>query len=338
MNNLDLNIEKLLPLYIEGKTNQEQSALVETWLSEHDSHREIYETEKALYRDMDSLCTMADMDVEKALGELHGKMRKAKILKLMRRLERIAAIMVIPLLMVVIGQMLMKHHADSPKMLTIRTYPGMTTTATLPDGTQVTLNSNSELSYPSEFSGDERRLALQGEAFFSVTKDSKHPFIVSTSKTTAVKVYGTKFNVEAYPNEENMTATLQEGSIAMIYKDKFQHECERKIEPGEKIIYSNSKKAVEVEKAEVDRAMAWISGKLIFRNTGIREVLATLSKRYDVDFEVKNRKVYSNAFTGTLERQRLERVLEILELSSDIKFKYKKNTDFNKSRQTIEVY
>ena len=325
MNNLDLNIEKLLPLYIEGKTNQEQSVLVETWLSEHEGHREIYETEKALYRDMDSLCTMADMDVEKALGELHGKMRKAKILKLMRRLERIAAIMVIPLLMVVIGQMLMNHHADSPKMLTIRTYPGMTTTATLPDGTQVTLNSNSELTYPSDFSGDERRLALQGEAFFSVTKDSRHPFIVSTSKTTAVKV-------------ENMTATLQEGSIAMIYKDKFQHECERKIEPGEKIIYSNSKKAVEVEKAEVDRAMAWISGKLIFRNTGIREVLATLSKRYDVDFEVKNRKVYSNAFTGTLERQRLERVLEILELSSDIKFKYKKNTDFNKNRQTIEVY
>lgn len=338
MNKQETNIENLLPLYIDGKTNQAESALVETWLAEDESHREIYEAEMALFRDTESLFVMKDIDVDQALEATHAKMRKAKIRKLLHYMERVAAIMVVPLLIVVIAQFLMNNHAKTPSLLTIRTNPGMTTVATLPDGTEVTLNSNSVLTYPAEFVGRERRISLQGEAYFSVTKDAEHPFIVSTSNTAAIKVYGTKFNVEAYPDEPTITATLQEGSIAMLYKNKMQKNCEQKIVPGEKIVYSDFSKSVNVEKTDVEVAMSWTSGKLIFRNTSIEEVLNTLSKRYDVDFKVKNKKVYSNAFTGTLEKQRLDRILEILELSSGIRFEYKKNPDISKGRQLIEVY
>ena len=331
MNKQETNIENLLPLYIDGKTSQAESALVETWLAEDESHREIYEAEMALFRDTESLFVMKDIDVEQALEATHAKMRKAKIRTLLHYMERVAAIMVVPLLIVIIAQFLMNNHAKTPSLLTIRTNP-------LPDGTEVTLNSNSTLTYPAEFVGRERRLSLQGEAYFSVTKDAEHPFIVSTSNTAAIKVYGTKFNVEAYPDEPTITATLQEGSIAMLYKNKMQKDCEQKIVPGEKIIYSDFSKTVNVEKAEVDVAMSWTSGKLIFRNTPIEQVLNTLSRRYDVEFKVKNRKVYSNAFTGTLEKQRLDRILEILELSSGIRFEYKKNPDISQGCQLIEVY
>lgn len=338
MNKQETNIENLLPLYIDGKTNQAESAMVESWLAEDESHREIYETEMALFRDTDSLYVMKDIDVEQALEATHGKMRKAKIKKLLHYMERVAAIMVVPLLIVVIAQFLVNNHAKAPSLLTIRTNPGMTTVATLPDGTEVILNSNSVLTYPAEFVGRERRLSLQGEAYFSVTKDAEHPFIVSTSNAAAIKVYGTKFNVEAYPDEPTITATLQEGSIAMLYKNKMQKDCEQKIVPGEKVIYSDFSKSVNVENTDVEVAMSWTSGKFIFRNTSIEEVLNTLSKRYDVDFKVQNKKVYSNAFTGTLEKQRLDRILEILELSSDIRFKYIKNPDISQGRQLIEVY
>lgn len=338
MNKQENNIENLLPLYIDGKTNQAESAMVESWLAEDESHREIYETEMALFRDTDSLYVIKDIDVEQALEATHNKMHKAKIRKLLHYMERVAAIMVVPLLIVVIAQFMMNNHAKTPSLLTIRTNPGMTTVATLPDGTEVTLNSNSVLTYPAEFVGKERRLSLQGEAYFSVTKDAEHPFIVSIPNAAAIKVYGTKFNVEAYPDAPTITATLQEGSIAMLYKNKMQKDCEQKIVPGEKVVYSDFSKSVNVEKTDVEVAMSWTSGKLIFRNTSIEEVLNTLSKRYDVDFKVKNKKVYSNAFTGTLERQRLDRILEILALSSDIRFKYIKNPDISQGRQLIEVY
>ena len=174
MNKQETNIENLLPLYIDGKTNQAESALVETWLAEDESHREIYEAEMALFRDTESLFVMKDIDVDQALEATHAKMRKAKIRKLLHYMERVAAIMVVPLLIVVIAQFLMNNHAKTPSLLTIRTNPGMTTVATLPDGTEVTLNSNSVLTYPAEFVGKERRLSLQGEAYFSVTKDAEH--------------------------------------------------------------------------------------------------------------------------------------------------------------------
>ena len=258
MNKQETNIENLLPRYIDGKTNQAESAMVESWLAEDESHREIYETEMALFRDTESLFVLKDIDVEQALEATHGKMRKAKIRKLLHYLERVAAIMVVPLLIVIIAQFLMNNHAKTPSLLTIRTNPGMTAVATLPDGTEVTLNSNSVLTYPAEFVGKERRLSLQGEAYFSVTKDAEHPFIVSTPNAAAIKVYGTKFNVEAYPDAPTITATLQEGSIAMLYKNKMQKDCEQKIVPGEKVIYSDFSKSVNVEKADVEVAMSWI--------------------------------------------------------------------------------
>ena len=107
MNKQENNMENLLPLYIDVKNNQAESALVESWLAEDESHREIYETEMALFRDTESLFVLKDIDVEQALEATHGKMRKAKIRKLLHYLERVAAIMVVPLLIVIIAQFLM---------------------------------------------------------------------------------------------------------------------------------------------------------------------------------------------------------------------------------------
>lgn len=333
-----IHIETLLPLYIEGKVSDEQRRQVEAWIAESCEHQAIFDSELALYRDTDSLFTMEDVDVERGLKAVNSQLFRNRCIFIWHVIERVAAILLIPMLLTILWQMNELKGAKNVNMLSIHTTSGMTTTTTLPDGSVVTLNSNSELTYPSKFTGKERNLTLIGEAYFSVTKDAKHPFIVSTSDGASIKVYGTRFNVEAYPREKNTVATLQEGSIAMMYKDRQKHDCERKIVPGEKITYSSQKQNVSVEKADVDVAISWVDDKLIFKSTPIREVLKTLSKRYAVDFEVKNQRVYRNAFTGILEKQRLDRVLEILGLSSGIQFRYKKNADVRNSNQTIEVY
>lgn len=338
MNKRDMSIEELLPLYIEGSVTPELSLLVEQWLAESEEHQKVYEQELALYRDMDVLLTMDSVDQDEAKSKVHQQIRKDKIRVWMGRIERIAAILFIPLLILVVWQLSLLTQTEPEQLMSIRTNPGMTTTTTLPDGTVVTLNANSELTYPAKFTGDSRQLTLVGEAYFSVTKDAKHPFVVSTTNASAIKVYGTKFNLEAYPDQKTVSAILEEGVISMIYKDKQNHECERKILPGEKITYSSLSGDVEVEQTDVEVEKSWISGSLIFKNTSIRNVLHTLSKRYDVNFDVKNPRIYDFSFTGTLEKQRLDRVLEILNLSSGIKFRYKKNMDIQQSKQTIEVY
>lgn len=339
MQEKDISIENLLLLYLEGSVTPEQADRVEKWLEEDAAHREILEQEMALYRDTDALFTMDSVDVEQGLAVVHRQMRRDRLKIWIQRVERIAAVLFLPLFLFALWQMHHNGHSEAVQMLTIRTAPGMTATTTLPDGTRVVLNSNSVLSYPAQFNGDERRLALTGEAYFSVKKDAEHPFIVTTtSEDAAVKVYGTKFNVETYPEQNTFTATLEEGSIALLYKDDRQCERERKIVPGEKIVYDQTRRAVQVAPADVDVMTAWTTDKLIFRNTSIKDVLNTLSKRYEVQFAVKNKQVYRNSFTGTLEKQRLERVLEILELSSNIQFRYKKDADVNQVKQTIEVY
>ena len=338
MDKQNIHIEALLPLYIEGKASDEQARLVEAWIAESGEHQEILNSELALYRDTDTLFTMEDVDVEHGLKAVNNQLFKNRCIVVWHMIERVAAILLIPLLLTILWQMNLLKGAREVNMLSIHTNSGMTTTTTLPDGSVVTLNLNSELTYPSKFTGKERNLTLIGEAYFSVTKDAKHPFIVSTSDGASIKVYGTKFNVEAYPKEKNTIATLQEGSIAMMYRDRQERDCERKIVPGERITYSSQKQNVSVEKTDVDVAISWVDDKLIFRSTPIRDVLKTLSKRYDVNFEVKNQRVYRNAFTGILEKQRLDRVLEILGLSSGIQFRYKKNADVRESNQTIEVY
>lgn len=337
MDKQKIHIEELLPLYIERKANREQIAQVEAWIAESHANQEIFDAEMALFRYTDALFTMGEIDADQGLKEVHQKMFRSRWIAVIRAIERVAAILFIPLLITILWQV-NRMNSQEVNMLSIRTNPGMTTTTILPDGSVVTLNSNSELTYPAHFKGKERNLTLVGEAYFSVAKDVKHPFIVSTANGANIKVYGTKFNVEAYLEEKATKATLVEGSIAMTFKNEKLQDCERKIVPGEKIIYSYQNRDVNVEKVDVDVAISWVEDKLIFKNTPIREVFRTLSKRYGVNFNVKNQRVYQNAFTGTLEKQRLDRVLEILELSSGIKFKYKDNIDIHECNRVIEVY
>ena len=85
---------------------------------------------------------------------------------------------------------------------------------TLPDQTKVTLNRYSSLTYPDRFKEDRREVQLQGEAYFEVEKDARHPFVVKADPVE-VEVLGTHFNVEAYPGDAEVKTTLLEGSVAV---------------------------------------------------------------------------------------------------------------------------
>lgn len=330
-------IEKLLPLYFEGRLNEEERLKVEHWIEETPEHQTIAQDMLGIFQSMDALFVVQHTDEENALKSVNKKFKHARILQMMQKLERIAAILVLPILMFCVWQYIEYNHVEV-RELAFTASPGMTAKAQLPDGTTVVLNSNSTLTYPSSFCGDLREVKLSGEAYFAVAKDKKHPFVVKTPYRADIKVYGTKFNVEAYPKDHLLTATLEEGSISLNYLDAQGKMAEKLILPGQSICYRNYKQPVLKSDVYVDAAKSWTEGKMIFRNTPVRDVLRQIEKSYNVKFVVRNPKVYANRFTGTIEEQHLDRVMYILSQTSNMRFKERVADQLGKGMQIIDIY
>lgn len=185
---------------------------------------------------------------------------------------------------------------------------GQRAMVSLPDGTEVILNANSTLSYPSAF-GAERRVELVGEAVFDVSRDEAHPFIVSTGKMD-VKVLGTRFDVSVYPGE-NLMVSLMEGAVS-VYSP--ENEAEAYIlSPGETLVETGS--GYEMT-AMNDEFTAWVDGFFLFRNRTLADIISQLEKYYSVDISVENPSVLDYRFTGRFLQN--EGVMEILRVFQKI--------------------
>lgn len=332
------DIQKILPLYFEGRLDERQSKIVEEWIESSDENKAIADDMASIYYHADALYAISNSQEEKALKDVNKRINRGRLHAGMSRLERVAAILFIPLLMFSAWQIYDGLKSKEYPTITISTNPGMTSAITLPDGTSVKLNSETRLSYPSAFSGKKREVELDGEAYFDVAKDGRHPFVVNTSNDLSITAYGTQFNVESYSNADITTSTLLKGRISMTYTDNNNRKKETFIRPGESIRYSEDTKGIKIWKGDADILTAWKDGKLIFRNMPVADVFKSLSKRFGVIFTVKNDAVYSNYFTGTLENQRLERILEYLSYASNINFEFVENGDLNQKKQQILVY
>ena len=132
-----------------------------------------------------------------------------------------------------------------------------TRTILLPDGTSVTLNHYSSLSYPKQFKSDNREVELSGEAYFEVSKNKKHPFIVQT-ETIDVQVLGTHFNVDAYPDNPDVKTTLLTGSVAVSNKNNSVHMV---LKPNEVAIYNKVELFVSVKRLSMNVICAYVGQK-----------------------------------------------------------------------------
>lgn len=330
------DIESLLPLYCEGLVTEEERIKVDSWLRESEENRRIARQIEMLYMATDTLNVMKQVDTEKALTKVRRRMKKRKEVVWWTWVQRVAAALFLPLL----GAYLIERYAqtDTIQMLEARTSPGMTAKVILPDSSVVHLNSDSRLCYPSSFRGEEeRKVELQGEAFFDVQKNPEQQFIVSTSREAQVRVFGTRFNVEAYSEDPNITVTLVDGRVGFDYPLKKEVK-ELRLTPGEKVVYNSRSGQVELFKTSCRTETAWVDGKIILENTPIKEVLRILEKRYNVQFIVHPSIKLTGAFTGTFTNQHLDRILEYFKLSVGLRWKYIEPKDPFDIKTRIEIY
>ena len=152
-----------------------------------------------------------------------------------------------------------------------------TRTVSLPDGSTVTLNHYSSLSYPEKFKSDKREVKLNGEAYFEVNKNKKHPFIVQT-ETIDVQVLGTHFNVDAYQNNPDVKTTLLTGSVAVSNKSKSVRVI---LKPNEIAIYNKVEEKLTCKVLEnVEDEISWRQGEFIFDDLPLQEIARELSNSF----------------------------------------------------------
>jgi transmembrane sensor len=190
----------------------------------------------------------------------------------------------------------------------------------LEDGTKVTLNKNSSLTFASDFGDLRRDVKLTGEAFFKVAKDRFRPFEVE-ALGTKTEVLGTSFNVRANAETNEVSTTLVEGSVKFMAEN-----CTVKLKSGEEIVYSNKSNQYAVAKTDVQYNTAWISGRFNYSNMSFASLIEKLEKIYRIDIQINDKDIAERIVSASfLTEEPVESILDALK--AELKYSYK--TDSN---------
>ena len=186
----------------------------------------------------------------------------------------------------------------------------------LSDGSRVRLNSCSSLRYPVVFTGENRTVELEGEAYFEVEK-SVHPFFVKTSNVN-VRVTGTTFNVSDYADDSRVTTTLVEGQVVVNKRDQEEIYV---LEPGLTFKYKKDNGKIKIKAEDPELYVSWMRGKFKFENMRLEDIVCKLNRWYDCNVEYADDTLRDLRFSGAAEKDRpASYLLEMIETVTDVKF------------------
>jgi len=233
-----------------------------------------------------------------------------------------------------------RQYASNPIYQEIKAAYGTQTKVELSDGTTVFLNSGSKLRFPQTFNNqDERKVTLDGEGYFSVTKNKYQPFIVEVNNLD-IKVLGTTFNVDAYPDNENVKVALIEGSVLLQGRSN-DGEMDLNLLPNEVATLNRTDNTLTAkEVTSMFKYTDWINGKIVFDNDPIETVVNKLGKWYNVDIIIADKILRNYSFTATFMDESLEQILDVLSLTSPMSYKIEssvKQADGEMSRRKITL-
>lgn len=190
----------------------------------------------------------------------------------------------------------------------------------LPDGTKVILNANSKLIYPIQFDKTKREVTLEGEAFFEVSK-SDVPFIVK-SKGVSVRVYGTKFNINNY-YENQIETVLFSGSVGISMEER-EDLPEQMLKPNQLSKVNVTKGTAELREVDADGYISWIGGRIKSYDSTLGDLICKLSCWYGVEFEFVDSEKCQIPITASFNReQSIVNVIRAIEYAAKVKIEMK---------------
>ncbi len=252
--------------------------------------------------------------LQRRMSQTEAPQTKLVRLNPLSKLLRIAAV----LLVLVVAGLMVKNCFMAPESNTETIIAEATSIKTIPlvDGTVVTLNQKGSLTFPEKFLGDERRVRLEGEGFFEVAHDESKPFVLETG-SVEVKVLGTSFNVRSFPNEPSVQVYVKTGKVEVKLLNSGKTYT---LAPGDMLTFPKNKKEAKVAPAPQGNLIGWKEGKLRFKETPLKEILAEVQQQFGVTFDLDNAAKLDCPFTITIEQKNLRDAFQALEASCPLKF------------------
>ncbi len=208
---------------------------------------------------------------------------------------------------------------SEPAFIVASNNTGIVQKVTLPDGTIINLNTCSRLTYPESFSGKSREVFLDGEAYFDVAHDKRHPFIVRAGELK-IRVLGTKFNVNASTLIPQITATLIEGSIEAVTGKK-----NILMKPNQQLKYDTSSGRVSLtELTNASREIRWTQNVWVLSDTPLLDICQRLEQQFNIKIIIMNDELIGKSFTGEFyTNESLESILKTMQISTPFEYEYK---------------
>lgn len=329
----------LLVRYFSGELDRSQEDALERWIRSDEEHMRAAKEVYRICSTAEAVGVMKTVDTEAALKKVRRKMHGRFLVRVMRHVSRFAAVLFLPAAFLCGWYAWKYYHPSEDGYIEVKTTTGMLSSVTLPDSSKVWLNSNSTLRYPVRFTGKTREVSLEGEAYFDVERDEDRRFIVETP-AMQIEVLGTEFNVDAYndPGRDTRT-TLVEGSVQMTFSDSAGVHRVVRMSPGQSVSYCPETDKVTRSRVNTETITSWKNGRIVLDNTSLADALRMIENRYNVQFDIINKELLRNRYTGRFDNQILDRVLEYFVRTTDIRFERDETLSSDvRGRERIKVY
>jgi ferric-dicitrate binding protein FerR (iron transport regulator) len=318
-------IHALIRKFFENDLPEETRHRFHHWFVESGS---TYEKAEAMFRIWENCQAEQTNETEKERQRIHKLLsvhEKQQTLSLFKRISRIAAVLLLPLVSATLTYYAVNDKTIVREVeLTDYFVPyGERKKLFLSDGSEVWLNSGSLLVYAKTFDGNTRTLYLNGEANFKVANDPYKPFIVKTN-AMEVEALGTVFNVLSYPEDEKSITTLERGKVSIIT----HHESAQPVilSANEQLIYNKTTKKFEQKKVDAEKYARWKEGFLTFQGSTFEEIIKTLERKFGVTVNYEVNRFAGRTFTVRfLPEEEIDDVLTILKDIARFNYKKKEN-------------
>jgi len=313
----------------EKDCSSRELATLKHWLSDPSTHAEVESwlaENWTLSSEIDSNTLIETVFQQiQEYQNIHHLKTSTSFSRILRAYQKIAAFLLIPILGLGIFYWVSQYNQSSVQYTETIAPRGQKSQIVLADGTKVWLNSDTKIKYPGIFSKNQRDVYVDGEAFFEVSKNEQQPFVVHASELN-VKVLGTKFNVKAYSDENQIETSLFEGKINVeIGNSRRPGFIEKEVRPGQSFVYSKTKHQLVANRFPKDEIIGWKKNQLIFKDDTFSNLVRKIERWYDVEVVYDEKQFNDRRLTVELyEEERLERLMEIISLALLVDYKYEK--------------
>jgi len=322
--------------YLADKADPVEISAIENWLEADPSNREKLEQIRELWKYTDSIEELESVNIKEDWNNVRERMEFGKDAGNMDNINhgkrilpfnlnvypllKIAALIVLILIPAILLERRFDFFGTSGNAWISEASEEMQRELILPDGSAITLNIHSEISYPGQFDENQREVRLKGEAFFDVVSSDEQAFLIYTESNIVIEVVGTSFNVLS--REGAVVVQVVSGMVSLYQKGKEKDII--LLREGE--MGSHDASGFSSPDPAIPNDVSWVTGKLIFKNTLLGEVVSDLSRYSGKEFIIRGEGMDELVLTSTYENQELTDILDEIRLVLDIEYSVSDDT------------